>query len=173
MHNPSKNTQYAVIGIILLAALSRLLPHLPNFTPVGAMALFGGAFLANRVRALAAVFAAMLISDLFLGFHATAWAVYLSLGMIVLLGSQFIGGLRSGVAICVLASLLFFLVTNFAVWLGGGLYPLTLEGLILCYVAAIPFFWNTLAGDLCYFGLMCAAYYLSFAGRTKSIESVA
>ena len=173
MQKRSQSIPYIVVGIILLAALSRLLPHLPNFTPVGAMALFGGAFLSNRSRALAAVFSAMLLSDLLLGFHDTAWAVYLSLGLIVLLGGRYVRNLGSGVLGCVAASVLFFIITNFAVWLSGGLYPLSLEGLILCYVAAVPFFWNTISGDLFYFGLMCAGYYLALGSSRFARASLA
>lgn len=173
MQSYSKKIPNVVYGIILLAALSRLVPHLPNFTPIGAMALFGGAFLASRGKAIGVVFAAMILSDFVIGFHNTAWAVYLSLAFIVLVGNRMGKGAGAGVISCFISSLIFFVVTNFAVWFSGTLYPASLEGLALCYLAAIPFFWATLAGDLFYFGLMCGLYRLTTSTKSTYARSLA
>jgi len=150
----------ALLAAILGAAALRLVPHPPNFAPIAAMALFGGAYLGRRSLAFVAPLAAMLLSDLLLGFHPYMWATYLGVALIVLIGwavQQRIAPVRVGVA-AVASSLLFFLLTNFAVWLQSGFYPPTLAGLTACYVAAIPFFQNTLAGDLFYAALLFGGF---------------
>lgn len=139
-----------LIGLVLACALSRLLPHPMNFSPIEALALFAGATFGSRWLAVAVPLAAMLVSDLFLGFHGGMWVVYGCIALIAL------AGLRLGRRVTALrvagygvgAATFFFVVTNFFVWLGGdgAMYPRTLEGLVACYVAAIPFFHNQLAG---------------------------
>ncbi|KPQ00954.1 MAG: hypothetical protein HLUCCA01_03435 [Bacteroidetes bacterium HLUCCA01] len=154
-----------IAGIIVLAAIFRFLPTPPNFAPVAAMAMFGGAYFADRRMAFLVPLAAMLLSDLFLGFHGLMWAVYLSfiamvgIGILVARKKNFFtitAGAISG-------SILFFLVTNFAVWAAGGgmFYPLTLEGLMMSYTAALPFFHNTLAGDLLFTGVFFGGFELA------------
>jgi hypothetical protein len=133
--------------MIAFAALARLVPHPPNFTPIGAMALFGGACLADRRLALAVPLAAMFLSDLFIGLHVLIPVVYGSFALNVLLG-RWLRSRRTLVttaAVTLIGSVQFFVVTNFACWLLW--YPHTVEGLVTCYVAAIPFFQNTLLGD--------------------------
>lgn len=156
-----QNNKYILaIVMIAIAAAMRLVPHWPNFTPVAAMALFGGAYLNDRRLAYAVPFAAMMLSDLVLGFHPTMWAVYLSFAMIVSLGFL----LRNNNSIlktagaALASSVLFFVVTNFAMWVSGTYYSLDLTGLIQCYVAAIPFFGYSAAGDLFYTGIMFGAF---------------
>lgn len=152
----------AILAAIFLAAMSRLAPHPPNFTPVGAMALFGGAYLGRRALAFAAPLAALFLSDLILGFHGGMVFVYGSVAMIVLLGwvvARRITPLRVAAA-SLAGSILFFAVTNFGVWLSSGMYPLSLAGLAACYVAAIPFFQNTLAGDLVFAALLFGGFAL-------------
>ena len=147
-----------LIGIVLAAALARLIPHPPNVTPIGAMALFGGACFLNRRMAYLLPLAAMLLSDLVLGItHYGLWkllgiqpVVYACILATTAVG-QLIQDRRSvwQVGTAALAgSLLFFLVTNFAVWATMPMYPLTGSGLIQCYREAIPFFRNGLAGDV-------------------------
>lgn len=147
-------------GFVLAAALARLLPHPPNLTPIGAMALFGGAHFASRRAALAVPLAAMVLTDV-LYFLVQGWelgpmrlVVYGCFALVVLLGRRLRHGpTASSVAAASLQSaLLFFAVTNFAVWVGSTSYPPTLAGLGACYVAAIPFLGNTLAGHVL-FGL--------------------
>ena len=142
--------------LIALAAASRLLPHPPDFTPLAAMALFGGAYFSDRRIAFAVPFIALLLSDLVLGLHGTMPFVYLGFGVTVLIGMALRGKVRvlpvAGAAIA--SSVLFFVVTNFGVWLIGDMYPHDVGGLMLCYIAAIPFFQYSVAGDFLYTGLL-------------------
>jgi hypothetical protein len=134
-------------AMILAAALSRLIPHPPNFTAIGGMALFGGACLADRRLALLLPVAALFLSDLVLGLHILIPVVYGSFALNVLLG-RWLRSRRTVTATAAMTlacSVQFFVVTNFACWLLW--YPHTVEGLVACYVAAIPFFQNTLLGD--------------------------
>lgn len=150
--------------LIAIGAVLRVLPHAPNFAPVGAIALFGGAMLSRRL-ALTVPIAAMLASDLFIGFYepAVMASVYASFALTVLLGrwvGRRVGPLRV-VAGSLAGSVLFFLLTNGAVWAFGHGYPPSASGLLQSYVNALPFFRNTLLSDLFYssafFGLTAAA----------------
>jgi hypothetical protein len=147
-------------GMIFLAAASRLIPHPPNFTPLAAMALFGGAYLSDKRLAFGLPLAALLLSDAVLGFYHDMIWVYGSFALMVCLGLQLQSRRRllpiAGAALA--SSVLFFVITNFGVWASGGLYPLTLTGLGACYVAAIPFFQNTIAGDLVYTALLFGGF---------------
>jgi hypothetical protein len=158
--------------LVVAAAISRLLPHAPNFTPIGAMALFAGAYISNRYLAILMPLLAMLLSDALMGFRGWAFteqiiAVYTTLGLIAILGSALHthkSALRVGGA-SLASSVLFFITTNFAVWLGGfshepALYPLSSSGLAQCYVSAIPFFSNTLFGDLFFNAILFGGFYL-------------
>ena len=163
MKNIQLNTRIVVITLIILfAAFSRLIPHLPNFTPIGAIALFGGAYFFNKKLALLIPFLAMLLSDLFIGFHGTMLAVYLSFIAIVGIGMLLKGRVKplSVLFAALGSSILFFIVTNFAVWMGSTVYPQDLVGLIACYTAAIPFFHYTALGDLFYSGVLFDCFYL-------------
>ena len=147
----------AIFAAILIAAVLRLVPHPPNFTPIGAMALFSGAYLGRKgVIAFAAPLGALLLSDLVLGFYRGMPTVYFSVALVVIIGwlsLQRLSPLRIGAA-AIASSVLFFVVTNFGMWLSSGFYPRTLAGLEACYIAAIPFFQNTVAGDLFYATLL-------------------
>ena len=152
-----------ITGMILTGAIMRLLPHYPNFTPIAAMALFGGAYFTNKKLAFIIPFAAMIISDLILGFHSTMPAVYLSFALIVMIGFY----LRQtknvlNIAIASLSSsILFFVITNFAVWISGAMYPLNSLGLAECFTAAIPFFQYNILGDLLYTGIFFSVFELA------------
>ncbi|MCK7537621.1 MAG: hypothetical protein MZV63_45045 [Marinilabiliales bacterium] len=142
--------------MILAAAFTRLIPHPPNFTAVGAMALFGGAYFSEKKFAFIVPLAAMLISDLIIGFHNGMLSVYLSFVLIVGIGiilSQKIK-LKNVVAASLLSSVLFFILTNFQMWVQSPLYAKDISGLITCYVAAIPFFHHTVLGDLFFVGTL-------------------
>lgn len=145
------NRHLLLFAIILIAALFRLIgTGLPNVSPVAAIALLGGAYFTNKSWAFIATFGVMLLSDAILGFHDTMWAVYLSFALIIGIGFV-VGRTRSPMAIAagsLTGSILFFLITNFAVWLGSGYYPQDLTGLLTSYTLAIPFFHYTLLGDL-------------------------
>ena len=150
----------ALLSAILAAAVLRLVPHPPNFTPIGAMALFSAAYLGRRVLAFAVPLGAMLLSDAVLGFYSGFWVTYLAISLIVLIGwltLSRISPLRIGAA-AVASSVTFFLVSNFGTWALSGMYPLTGPGLVSCYVAAIPFFQNTVAGDLFYATLLFGGF---------------
>lgn len=147
------NTRFWIlVAMIVTAAAMRLLPHPPNLTPIAAIALFGGAQFARKRYAFAIPLGAMLASDLFLrgGFHVLMPFVYGAFAVTVVLG-LIIRHRRTPFAIGVTAltgSVVFFVVTNFAVWAVFDFYPKTVEGLTACFVAAIPFFRNTVIGDL-------------------------
>ena len=145
------NTRFSVLVTIIVAlTVFTILPHPPNFSPVAAMALFGGAYFSDKRHAFLIPFLAMFISDLILGLHPSMVFVYGAFALTVAMGIW----LRDRISMTTVAgaavasSVLFYLITNFGVWIIGGWYPLTMEGLIACYVAAIPFFQNTLLGNL-------------------------
>lgn len=165
--------------IIALAAALRIAPHPWNFTPVGAMALFSGAMIKNRRLAFVVPLVALFTGDIFIGFHKLMPIVYASFLVSVAIG--FWLRHRRSVARITAATLAgaiqFFLVTNFAVWAFGLSYPRNTAGLVACYVAGIPFFWNTLAGDAAYavlfFGTFALAERLFPAFRESHTNSTA
>ena len=138
-----------LIAFVIIAILSRLIPHLPNFTAVTAAALFAGRHFKNRVLAFAAPLTVMLITDLIFGFYTISWFVYASFVAIVFLGQL---SKKMNVLTVLSSSFAFFIISNFGVWLLG--YPLTLEGFLACYTAAIPFFRNAVLGDLFYASIL-------------------
>ena len=148
--------------IILFAVALRILPHPPNFAPIAGMALFGGAYL-NKRYALIAPLVAMFISDIFLGFHSGMLFVYGSFLIIGLLGVWLRKNknMKTITLATFFSSFIFFAITNFGVWLAGGLYPRTIEGFVQCYFYAIPFFRNTILGDLFYVGIFFGCYELA------------
>ena len=148
-----------IVAIIFLVSLTRIFPHPPNFTPILALAIFGGAFLPNKKTALFLPISAMFLSDLFIGFHSQIFAVYSSIILLSYLGNIVEKKNIRNIAIAgILGSLIFFIITNFSVWLGGMLYPLTIDGLIQCYIMAIPFFHNTLISTLLFLSILFFGY---------------
>jgi len=138
--------------MIFSGTAARLIPHPPNFSPIAAMALFGGATFTSKRGAFLVPLLAMLLSDVVLGFSSITPVVYGSFALITCLGfwvrrRQTVWRLAGA---SVAAAVLFFVTTNFGVWALGDWYPLTWSGLAECYVAAIPFFRNTLWSDLFY-----------------------
>lgn len=161
-------------ALIALAALSRLIPHPMNFAPITAIALFGGMYFDKRVAPVLPLLA-LLISDYFIGFYDGIGWVYGS--FIISVGAGM--WLKSRKSISMIgattfaSSVLFFIISNFGVWYSELLYPRTFAGLIECYTLALPFFRNTLAGDLFYVGVMFGVYemvikYLPKAEATKA-----
>ncbi len=146
----SKVEVLVCLVLISLIVLSRLMGHSWNFTVVGGVALFAGAYFTQRFVAIATVFAGLLISDAVIGFHNQmfevyfAYAIAVGVGYFLTLNSSRLT--RAGASL--LASVLFFLITNFAVWYGGQLYPLTADGLMQSYTMGLPFFRNQLISDL-------------------------
>ena len=139
---------------MLIAVLFRLLPHLPNFTPVTAIALFGGLYFTNKSLAYLAPLFIMVLSDLFLGFHSISIVVYVAFLFVSFIGTQ---TKKPSVFAILLSSISFFIITNFGVWLMGG-YPKTWTGFVECYTLAIPFFRNSLLGDFFYSGVMILGF---------------
>jgi hypothetical protein len=142
--------------MVFAAAFVRLIPHPPNFAPVAAMALFGGAYFTKKWAAFLVPITAMFVTDLFLGFHPTMWAVYLSFVLIVMIGMLMIKQKKvtNIFFASVTASVLFFIITNFGVWLSTPYYAKTGTGLIACYTAAIPFFHQTFLSDLFFVAIL-------------------
>jgi hypothetical protein len=156
-----------ILGLILLAVVGRLIPHPDNFTPIMAVALFAGASLPSRI-AYVVPLAALVASDLLLGYPLD-WMALVVYGC--LLASVGIGQwlatrrtlTKTGLA-AIAGSLVFYLVTNFAVWADSpGLYSHTVDGLVQCYVMAIPFFRNSLAGDLFWTALLFGLYEVGYS----------
>ncbi len=138
--------------VIFLMAFSRLIPHPPNFTPILGMAVFSGAIISRRLIAYLIPLVAMILSDLYLGFHSGMPIIYFSLALCVLIGKfiesrlsilNFALGISAGVIV-------FYLITNFAVWYGSGMYEYSFSGLIKCYVMALPFLQNTIISSMIY-----------------------
>ena len=142
------------IGFI---ALSRMIPHPPNFTPVIAIAVFMPYLTRSLYSAMLVPLSAMFVSDLYLGFHSSMFWVYTSILLGTTLSQYTMSMKKTYVHLgsnALLSATIFFVITNFAVWMSGTMYPLTLDGLLLCYTMAIPFFGNTLAGTLFYVSLL-------------------
>jgi hypothetical protein len=149
----NKKKQLVVILFMLIAVIFRLFPHLPNFTPITAIALFGGLYFTNKKMAYLVPLFIMAFSDVFLGFHLISLFVYTAFLLVSFIGTK---TKKPSVYTILLGSLSFFIVTNFGVWLIG--YPKTWTGLIECYTLALPFFRNSLLGDFFYSGLMIFGY---------------
>jgi hypothetical protein len=152
-----------IAAMILFAAIIRIVPHPWNLAPVGAMALFSGVAIRNRWVAFLFPLAGLLAGDFFVGFHVLMPVVYASFLISVAIGFWLRDNrtmLRLG-GVVLLGAAQFFLITNFGVWMFLHSYPKTLAGLGACYVAGLPFFWNTLAGDTFFSGLLFGALYLA------------
>jgi hypothetical protein len=162
-----------IVSMIIVAASMRLIPHWPNFTPIAAIALFGGAKLNKKWLAFLIPISVMLLSDLFIGFHTYIVAVYFSFAITVVLGIYISRNTKAHKIIfaSLVSSVLFFLITNFAVWYGSPFYTQNLNGLMICYGAGLPFmndgslgisfFMNGLLGDLFYNTIFFGAFYLA------------
>lgn len=139
----------AILAMVAAAVASRLMPHPWNLTSVAAVALFSGAYLEDRRLAFAVPLAALLLSDLALGFYRGMMVVYLSFALIVCIGFWLRSRRRAPAIIgaTLTGSVLFFGLSNLGVWAFGGMYPLNGVGLAACFTAALPFFGGTLEGD--------------------------
>lgn len=148
MKNKFDRIQKIVLLIIIFGVICRLIPHPPNFSPVTAIALFGGLNFSDKRIAFSIPLIILFLSDLILGISIINLFVYTGFSIIVFLGTK-IKSIKFGNII--LSSFIFFLISNFGVWIIG--YPKNIEGLILCYTMAIPFFGYSIAGDL-FFGYL-------------------
>jgi hypothetical protein len=165
-----------LVSIVLGAALCRLLPHPLNVTPVGAMALFGGAYFTQRWQAFLIPLASLWLSDLVLNnivyrayfpqftliSEGSAW-IYGSFSLIVLLGWFLLKKVTVSrvIGVSLVSSTLFYLITNYSVWQFSTMYPKSTEGLMMCYTAALPFFLNSILGDLLWCGVLFGGYELA------------
>ena len=148
MKNKFDRIQKIVLLIIIFGIICRLIPHPPNFSPVTAIALFGGLNFSDKRIAFSIPLVVLFLSDLILGISMINLFVYTGFLTIVFLGTK-IKSIKFGNII--LSSFIFFLISNFGVWIIG--YPKNIEGLILCYTMGIPFFGYSIAGDL-FFGYL-------------------
>jgi len=138
------------ISLVLILALARLIPHPPNFTPIVAVAIMSSCFFRNMYLSFAVIIVSMLFADVFIGFYNNVFFVYLSLLLIafiffkistkIKLQNLFIFGF--------LGSVIFFLISNFGVWILSGMYEKNLNGLAYCYFLALPFFVNTVLSTI-------------------------
>ncbi len=153
-----------ITAIVLASAALRILPHPINFAPIGALALFGGAYFSSKRAAVVVPLLSLLAGDCFVGFHRLLLYVYASFLVSVLIGfwlRRKKSVPRIGAA-TLAGAIQFFLVTNFAVWVTStGSYPKNWGGLAACYIAGVPYFWNTLAGDAFYVALLFGAMALA------------
>jgi hypothetical protein len=177
-----------MISVILLAALARiatpaLMGYLPNFSTVDATALFCGAYFARKSMAYLAILCSVWLSDLLISkIYMGHWTLfydgfYWQYGCYVLITTLgFLLKKRMSFSHLALASLsssfLFFVISNFGVWTGGYLYPLTLDGLIQCYIAALPFFKNSIFSDLFFsLSLFLSIEFIQIQQSSKLIQS--
>ena len=158
---------FVIIAMVLAAAALRLAPHPMNFTPIGALALFGGAYFPNKRQAFAIPLLSLAIGDAVTGFHQLILFVYASFLVSVAIGF-WLRGNKSALRVAAAAlagAIQFFLFSNFALWASSiSSYPKTPGGLAACYVAGIPLFWNTLAGDASYAAVLFGG--MALAERT-------
>ncbi|MCX6275511.1 MAG: hypothetical protein NTV09_09925 [Bacteroidetes bacterium] len=150
-----------IAALILFAVISRLIPHPFNFTAIGALALFCGSVFTNKKLAFVVPALAMLATDAMIGFHASMIPVYLCFSFAVLIGIKMIKeiNLITVPTASIISSIVFFLVTNLPFWYADmSLYPLSWQGTMESYTAALPFFANQMAGDLFYSATFFGAY---------------
>jgi hypothetical protein len=172
MNNQRK---YLIIALlIVLAVITRLMPHPFNFTAIGALALFSGSVIPNKKFAFLVPVTAMLIGDAIIGFHASMIPVYICFIATVWIGMTMVKQINviSVPTGSITSSILFFLVTNLPFWYADiSLYPLTWQGTIESYTMALPFFANQLAGDLFYSTVLFGVYALLRQRYFASVRS--
>lgn len=160
-------------GFILIAALSRIIPHPYNFAPIGAMSIFGAAYFTDKRFSFLLPLFAMFVSDLlvnnllyssfyggFVLFTPGFWWTYGAIALIVVAGIFILKkvNFKTVIAGSLSASIIFFLITNFGSWIGNPVYPQGIHGLLMSYTAGLPFFHYTILGDLLYSGIMFGAF---------------
>jgi len=163
-----------LIGLVIITAMTRLLPHPSNFAPIGAIALFGAAYFRKPILGLIITFLAIWFSDLLLNnlvytayYDGFQWfsMYWVYIGFAAIFGLGYLALKKLSISKLILTSIggsiLFFLVTNFGAWqLSPALYPQNFAGLISAYAAGIPFFWNSMIGDLFYVALLFGSFEL-------------
>lgn len=157
--------EYIIIGLIVLAILTRLIPHPPNFAPITGIALFSAINFNNRFFKFFVPLISLVIFDLIIGFSLINIFVYLSFIVIVLVGNHF---KKIKLKSILISSVVFFIISNFGVWLIG--YPKTVSGIIMCFTAAIPFFINTILGDLFYSFILKYSFNVTLKSKVVKIH---
>jgi len=158
----TKKTKLIISAVLIcLGVACRLLPHAWNFTPIAGIALFAGVYLGRNYAIILPVLA-MVIGDLFIGFYELqlmliVYGCYMTIGLIGVLIKKH-KSLETVMAGSIIASVIFFLATNWAVWQFSPWYAKSLAGLMQCYALALPFFRNTLLGNLFYTSVLFGAY---------------
>lgn len=178
MNKQNTNSVILAVILILLAAISRLIPHPPNFAPIAALAIFGGSVISNKKYAVILPLGALLLSDILFelftstqGFYDISQSfVYGAFILITFLATKIKSPNTKNILFaCLWGGVIFFVLSNFGVWLTGVYYPKTFAGLIACYEAAIPFYkndffgnmlLNTFMSDFFYTAVLFGAYYL-------------
>ena len=183
MTNNKLQIWFSALVIILIAA-SRLIPHTDNFVPVFAMILFASVHLKNKFQAIVISIGALWMSDLYINnwgryaeYHNefvlfSSPFNYLSYLLIALIGFKLFQNtisIKKVFGSSLIVGVVFFIVSNFGVWLGGTLYPLTFDGLLSCYTAAIPFFRATLASNILFSFVLFGGYY-AIQKEVKSLQ---
>lgn len=145
-----KNEWLVFIGLVTLILVSRLSSHVWNFTAVGGVALFSGAYFSKKYFAVLVPLVGLIISDLIIGLHDQMFSVYFSYAVIVAIGFGLtVQSSRTKTALfSFTGAILFFLITNFDSWLGSAFYQQNLDGLLTSYTLGLPFFRSQLASDL-------------------------
>ena len=163
MSKSSQNPRFGALALLIIAAAAtRLMPHPPNTTSVAALSLFAGAYFSSRWLAFLVPLLALFASDLLLGLYPHMGVQYASFALIICIGFILQRRLTFGrIVVATLASsVTFFVITNLGVWAFDGLYPRTIPGLLSCFVAALPFFRNTLLGDIFYTAILFGGFHL-------------
>jgi hypothetical protein len=160
---------WLALSLVVVGVVLRVMPHPWNFAPIGAIALFGGARFDRRYFAIGIPLLTMFVGDAFIGFHSLMPVIYATYALIAVIGMF----LRDRISIpaigggVLLSSTIFYLTTNFAVWAMGTTYAKSAAGLAACYIAAIPYFGNTLASDALY----SAIFFGTFAVVERRLQT--
>ncbi len=176
-----ENSIYFVIGLILIASFSRIIPHYPNFTPIIAISLFGGKYFENRTLAFFLPvfilwFSDLVINNFILDYYKTFIFIYpgfywqyFSILLISFIGRNYMNKISASklLRISISSSLVFFVISNFGVFVTSSIYPKDLKGLLLCYTAAIPFFWATLSSSIIYTFSLFGIYKFVYQNKFK------
>ena len=160
--------QFLPVTLIIILTWARLIPHPPNFTPIVTVAILSGYFFSNIYLSFLTLLISMFIADAFIGFHEHMFSVYISLLLISFIFYKISEKINfKNLFMCgFIASLIFFIISNFSVWIIGGLYDRSLSGLVECYILAIPFFGNTFLSTVIF------AYPAIFIYKSLSSQSV-
>lgn len=162
---------FAAIALIVLGVLTRLAPHPANFTALGAIALWSMTLIPSRPLAMLIPLFTLMLSDMWIGFHDQVGWVYTAFILVAVL-SLWIEPRRSWARTfsgSLLASLVFFLITNFGVWAQGQIYPMNGTGLLESYIAGLPFLKNQIAGDL-FYGALVGLVARALVPRSQAAE---